>query len=195
MGDILTFSFRYDAVQLPVSDRRLWLLHCVDMSPPGKMIFIICFRSVPCTLILTHLCISLVIFAQGFNFNPPAPEPVPVVPNPAADGAGGVDAAVQDGAAGAGVPVDGHGAVGGAGGAGIGGGLGGVGGAGAVPAPAARAPRAPPAPLNVVQYLNVLYHSGFMIPTAPGILLDVVSLFMGLFFSIVPSWAPYRLHR
>lgn len=55
--------------------------------------------------------------------------------------------------------------------------------------------RPQPAPLNAVQYLNQLCRDGFTIPTAPGIFLDVVSFFMGLVFSIVPSWAPFRLHR
>lgn len=106
----------------------------------------------------------------------PVPEPAGVDGNANADAAGGNEG-------GAAVPAPG--------------GVDAVNGIGvpAAPIAAAPAPRAPPAPLNAVQYLNMLYHSGFMIPTGPGILLDAVSLFMGLFFSIVPSWAPYRLHR
>lgn len=52
---------------------------------------------------------------------------------------------------------------------------------------------APAPPFNLVRWLNAVYHSGFTIPTTPGILMDVLSLFMGLFFSIVPAWVPYRL--
>lgn len=55
------------------------------------------------------------------------------------------------------------------------------------------APAVPAAPFNLVNWVNEVYHSGFTIPTAPGILMDIVALIMGLFFSIVPSWAPYRL--
>ncbi len=65
-----------------------------------------------------------------------------------------------------------------------------------VPAAPGALPIAQPrAPMNAVQYLNQLCRDGFTIPTGPGIFLDVVSFFMGLIFSIVPSWAPYRLHR
>jgi hypothetical protein len=39
-----------------------------------------------------------------------------------------------------------------------------------------------------------IYHSGLTIPTQPGILLDVVSLLMSVFLSVVPGWVPYRLH-
>jgi hypothetical protein len=46
--------------------------------------------------------------------------------------------------------------------------------------------------VGFLQSLITLYHSGLPIPTGPGLLLDIVSLFMGLFFSIIPSWVPYR---
>lgn len=65
------------------------------------------------------------------------------------------------------------------------------------PAPAqAAAPPQPPlaGPVGFLQSLITLYHSGLTIPTSPGLLMDLVSLLMGMFFSIVPGWVPYRLH-
>ena len=115
----------------------------------------------------------------------------PAVPNPAAGGAvaappengeNGADAAGVDGDANPAAPVADVAAQPAA--------IVAVGAPGVPPVVAAR-----PAPLNAVQYLNQLCRDGFTIPTAPGIFLDVVSFFMGLIFSIVPSWAPYRLHR
>lgn len=117
--------------------------------------------------------------------------PAPAAPNPApvADGAAAAPAEDGDGAA-AGAEAIANPVVP-------------VAGVAAPPAPAvAVVPGAPPVvaapprvPLNAVQYLNQLCRDGFTIPTGPGIFLDVVSFFMGLIFSIVPSWAPYRLHR
>ena len=120
--------------------------------------------------------------------------PVPAaVPNPAADGAApaavpaengenGANAAGVDGDANPAAPVAGVVAQPAA--------VAVVGVPGVPPVAAAR-----PAPLNAVQYLNQLCRDGFTIPTAPGVFLDILSFFMGLIFSIVPSWAPYRLHR
>eukprot|EP00598_Pedospumella_elongata_P008393 CAMPEP_0184984962 /NCGR_PEP_ID=MMETSP1098-20130426/13805_1 /TAXON_ID=89044 /ORGANISM="Spumella elongata, Strain CCAP 955/1" /LENGTH=381 /DNA_ID=CAMNT_0027509009 /DNA_START=99 /DNA_END=1244 /DNA_ORIENTATION=- len=133
---------------------------------------------------------------MGINFHPPMELVVPVPaagPNPAVDGAApvavpaengenGANAAGVDGNANAVAPVAGAAAQPAA--------IVAVGAPGVPPVAAAR-----PAPLNAVQYLNQLGRDGFTIPTAPGIFLDVLSFFMGLIFSIVPSWAPYRLHR
>eukprot|EP01032_Pedospumella_encystans_P008021 gene8021-9560_t len=133
---------------------------------------------------------------MGINFNPPMEPVVPVppaVPNPAADGAAPAAApaeGAENGADAAGVDVNANPAAPVAGVAAQPAAVAVVGVPGVRPVAAAR-----PAPLNAVQYLNQLCRDGFTIPTAPGIVLDVVSFFMGLIFSIVPSWAPYRLHR
>jgi hypothetical protein len=47
------------------------------------------------------------------------------------------------------------------------------------------------APQTLWQMLRVAYQNEFHIPTAPGILLDILSFFMGLFFSVHPKWEPY----
>mmetsp|Transcript_25001 Transcript_25001/g.50174 ORF Transcript_25001/g.50174 Transcript_25001/m.50174 type:complete len:334 (+) Transcript_25001:32-1033(+) len=52
---------------------------------------------------------------------------------------------------------------------------------------------APGGRLGLLQSIVSLYQSGFTIPTTPGMLMDLISLLMGIFLSIVPGWTPYRV--